>query len=418
MFPFVLRVPYGNNVPASRSPFALAALATAAVPGLEPVGASGVESSYDVDMAVVVDSQDRRWTVRAPRTPISGAAMEGEAALLANLARAVDDGDLAFEVPRPQGFASLPEGGRAVVYPEIAGRPLAVADLTGPLAQEAAGVLAAIHSLPPAEVAQAGLPVYSALEYRERRLGELDEAAATGLIPRELLQRWEEACEDVRLWRFIPTVVHGDLSPENILVHQGRVVGVTQWSQARVGDPADDLAPLLAAAPEEGMDELLTAYESARGIDDAHLLGRSVLASELAILRWLMHGVRNDERAIIDDAVGMLGDLDSAVAGAEPIASLGGGPAPVSPAEPTSPAEPPAEPAGPGEPGPSAAAEAAPGQGGSQADPVVSQAAPGSSAIPLDAPALGEPEPAEPDALTAPIDLSDDSPTAELPTAE
>ena len=172
----------------SRSSLALAALATVAVPGLKPTAATGAESSNDFDLARIVDEGGRAWMVKAPRSVIAGAAMEGEVALLENLALAIDDGDLPFEVPRPAGFAPLPEGGRAMVFPQIAGRPLSVAQLVG-MATSVAEAIAALHSLPIGVLAETGLPTYSAQEYRERRLSEVDEAAATGHVPGSLLQR-------------------------------------------------------------------------------------------------------------------------------------------------------------------------------------------------------------------------------------
>lgn len=374
----------------SRSSLALAALATVAVPGLKPTAATGAESSNDFDLARIVDEGGRAWMVKAPRSVIAGAAMEGEVALLENLALAIDDGDLPFEVPRPAGFAPLPEGGRAMVFPQIAGRPLSVAQLVG-MATSVAEAIAALHSLPIGVLAETGLPTYSAQEYRERRLSEVDEAAATGHVPGSLLQRWEDACEDVRLWRFIPTLVHGDLLPEHILTAGTGVVGVIEWAAAQVGDPADDLAPLLAAAPEEAMDTLLEAYGAARGVEDEHLLARAVLASELAILRWLMHGVRSDDADVITDAVHMLEELAAATEDADPIASIGVAPEEPAPALGVETSTPPAD------------AE----------DSARSFAAPGSGAIPL-----GEPDPEEEPRVwlrSSEHGVDDDKPTVELP---
>lgn len=293
-----------------------------AVPGLEPVATKAASSTTDFDVAEIVDGRERRWVVKAPRSVISGAAMEGEVALLESLALEVDDGALPFEVPRPHGFASLPEGGRAMVFPQIAGRPLNAARL-GAIAPNVAGAIAALHALPTRVLAETGLPTYSANEYRERRLAELDEGAATGHVPAGLLQRWEEACEDVRLWRFVPALVHGDLAPEHILVQDARVSGIIEWASAQVGDPAGDLAPLLAEAPEAAVGALLDGYRAAREVEDEYLLARAVLASELAVLRWLMHGVRTEDEAVIDDAVTMLGELAQAVAGSDPISTIG-----------------------------------------------------------------------------------------------
>lgn len=238
--------------------------------------------------------------------------MEGEIALLHPLAEAVDDGRLSFDVPRPAGFAALPEGGRAMVYPELAGSPLRIDDIgPGPgLAAHVGRALASLHELDTAVVADAGLPTYDADTYRRRRLSEVDEAARTGHVPAALLRRWEQALENVSLWRFSTTPVHGDLASEHVLVQGRQVRGVLDWSEARVADPADDLAWLYAEAGDQGLESVLEAYALGRteGADE-HITDRAMLASELALCRWLMHGVRVRDGDIIDDAIAMLGQL-------------------------------------------------------------------------------------------------------------
>ncbi|MBX9246771.1 phosphotransferase [Actinotalea ferrariae] len=296
-----------------RSPLALAALATVAVPGLDAFDVRRpAQQSGGVDSAVVIDATGRRWVVRAPQDPAAGAALEAEVALLEALVEQVDAGALPFDVPHPSGFAPLPEGGRAVVHPQLAGRPLRL-ELLGPgpgLAASVGRAIAALHELPVALVEDAGLPVYDADAYRRRRLAEVDEAARTGRVPSSLLRRWERALEDVAMWRFQPTVVHGDLSAEHVLCRGDAVTGVLGWSEAKVADPADDLAWLLVAAPQEGVDPILEAYTLRRTeTSDRHLAARALLAGELALARWLLHGVRSDDAAIVDDAAAMLEEL-------------------------------------------------------------------------------------------------------------
>ena len=305
-----------------RSPLALAALATVAIPGLDVVVARPPRHpSPDYDGASLSDSHGRRWAVRAPRTTVAGAALEAEVELLTSLAEAVDAALLPFEVPRPVGFTALPEGGRAMAHRELPGKALEVESVSQRQAEHLGQSVAAIHRLDTAMVGDAWLPVYDAEAYRRRRLAELDEAAATGHVPAALLRRWEQALEDVRLWRFTPTVVHGDLAGEHLLVERDEVLAVLDWAAARVADPADDLAWLLAAAQPETGDLILDAYTRARrGHADDFLSARTVLASELALPRWLMHGVRTRQSSVIEDAVEMLADLARAVADAEPIA--------------------------------------------------------------------------------------------------
>ena len=295
---------------------------TVAIPGLDAYDVRRAShQGADVDAAVVLDADGKRWVVRAPQNARAGAALEAEVALLGALVQHVDAGRLPFDVPRPAGFAHLPEGGRAVVHLQLPGRPLQL-DRLGPgpgLAAALGRAIAALHELPHSTVEDAGLPVYEAEAYRQRRLSEVDEAARTRKVPAALLRRWEQALEDVALWRFQPTVVHGDLSAEHVLCSKVAPVGILGWSDAKVADPADDLAWLLVAAPQEAVDPILEAYSLRRTeLADRHLASRALLAGELALARWLLHGVRVDDAAIVDDATAMLVELEEHTAAADP----------------------------------------------------------------------------------------------------
>jgi macrolide phosphotransferase len=296
----------------------LAALASAAVRGLQPVRTRGPEvTGAEFDVAVVEDDRRRSWVVRAPRRAAAGASLESELRLLAALGDSARGG-LPFAVPRPAGYAGLPEGGRCVVYPYLPGEPLHPGDLRpGPgLAASLGRALAALHDLPPGIVEDAGLPCYEAAEYRERRLAELDRAAGTGHVPTQLLTRWEKVLEDVGRWRFQPSVVHGDLVGEHVLTDRGTVVGMLDWGEAKVADPADDLAWVAVGADEAALDSVLEAYAVSRsGEPDRHLATRARLAGELALARWLLHGVGTDDAGVVDDAVQMLRDLAADVDG-------------------------------------------------------------------------------------------------------
>lgn len=297
-----------------RSPLALAALATAAIPGFDArdVRAGGAAGG-DFDVAVVTDGARKHWVVRAPQTAAAGAALEAEIVLLDLVAQEVDAGRLPFDVPRAAGFAPLDEGGRVVVHPQLPGRPLQLDQLSpGPgLAASLGRALGALHELPASVIENAGLPVYGAAEYRARRLAEVDEAARTGRVPATLLRRWEERLEDVSIWRFSPTVVHGDLSGEHVLAADGDVTALLAWGEAKVADPADDLSWLLVAAAQDVVDSVMEAYQLRRTeLTDPHLADRALLAGELALARWLLYGVRTGDDEVVADAVQMLDELD------------------------------------------------------------------------------------------------------------
>lgn len=306
--------------PVARSPLALAALATAAVPGLQAVGTRGTTPpGADYDAALVLDSKDRVWVVRAPTNASAGALMEAERTLLAALEPHA--ATLPFAVPKAAGSVELPGEGRAVVYEQVTGSPLDPGTLeTGPgLAVELGRALARLHEVPQTAVAGLGLPTYSAEEYRARRLVELDQAASSGRVPSQMLTRWEHALEDVGRWRFQPTFVHGDLVGDHVLVEGDRIAAIVDWGDAKIADPADDLAWLAVGADEAAFESVMSAYRAERSADpDPNLPVRARLAGELAIARWLMHGVHSGQPDVVDDAVSMLADLTSDV-GSDPL---------------------------------------------------------------------------------------------------
>jgi macrolide phosphotransferase len=294
-----------------RTPTALAALASAAVPGIRPIR---VESPPDFphceyDVAYVDDDRGQRWVVRAPRRTSAALSLEAEAQVLAELRRR-----LPIAVPQPLGFVTLPEGGRAVIYPFLLGHPMVIEDLeprTG-LAVEIGKVIAAVHEVPPEVFDAAGVPSYGADVYRQRRMAEVDTAARTGYLPSPLLDRWERSLEDVRLWRFVATPTHGDLAAEHVLVErvgglgptQTRVSGLIDWGQACIADPADDLAWVTLSADPRAVDTVLESYAMGRREQpDRYLAERAHLAGELALVRWLNAGVAADDGDVVDEAV-------------------------------------------------------------------------------------------------------------------
>ena len=303
----------------TRTPLALAALASVAVPGLDPVTVEGTPHlpGHQFEVAFVEDTQHRRWVVRAPMTAAAGAQMDVTMSLLGLLSRR-----LPFSVPMPRGFVDLKEGGRAAVYPYMAGRPLHFPHLpAGPgIAAELGRALAALHNVDRALFDEAGLPTYDADTYRTRRLSDLDRAAATGHVPTALLARWERALEDVSLWRFAPTPTHGNVTGDQVLAvfdddedaATGRIRGLTGWEDAKVADPADDFAALVTQAPPAAFDTVLEAYAHAR-VDrpDKHLERRARLAGELKLVSRLLTAVGSQDQGVIETCAARLRQLDA-----------------------------------------------------------------------------------------------------------
>jgi aminoglycoside phosphotransferase (APT) family kinase protein len=169
--------------------------------------------------------------------------------------------------------------------------------------------LAAIHNLDPSVVIDAGLPEYDASRILQTKVAEVDAAAATGKVPPSLLSRWEEALEDVGLFRFHPSVVHGSISDQNIFVHNSTISGVAGWSALSISDPAEDLKYLAGGALPSTFEDALLNYRAMRPSADENIAQRAILYSEIELASWLNHCVQLDDQQLIAEAQAMLDDL-------------------------------------------------------------------------------------------------------------
>lgn len=289
-------------------PFTLAALATSAVPGLVVFG---VRESLDDESyaSAIVTCAEGELLVRVPRTQ---AAEVQQSAELLGLA-ALGDGPrsrLPFDVPRTLGVTRAGET-RAIVVTTVEGEGFAAEDLADDaiLLHPIAETIAAIHELPLSVAQQGGLPVRSAQDLRLRATRLIDRASTTRLLPETVLQRWEQTVEHAELWDFSPVIVHGSLDAHQIRVEEDRITAVLGWSELSLGDPAADLAWLLAAGSDV-LDAVLARYAKLRNTGSLqHLRTRAALYHELEVARWLLHGVDSHDQSVVDDAVAMLDRL-------------------------------------------------------------------------------------------------------------
>ena len=295
----------------ARSPLTLAALATAAIAGLD-ITATRKSDSHgqgDFDSAILTAKDGRSLIIRVPNSQI--AETEQSADLIA--IRALTPGirsRLPFDVPSYLGQTPI-DGTRAVVYDFLPGHHLAVERVPAGdgLAGSIGHAVAAIHSLPTAFVGQAGLPILSAAECHSSTATLIETATSTGLVPTALRDRWREAVKDSALWQFQPTVINGALSADSFLVEDDSVLVILGWSALRVGDPARDLHWILAMNGD-ATESALGAYTAGRQVaTDRQFTQRAMLYAELEIARWLLHGRETHDQAIVDDAVGMLDGL-------------------------------------------------------------------------------------------------------------
>ena len=192
--------------------------------GFSPKTILEIDDGYDFEVAIVDDD----WVFRFPRRAGVEEALEVEIVLLPALAPALPVSVPAFEhISREPLF---------VGYRVIRGEPLVDEDAGGIRA-----FLEALHAFDPA------LPVERPdwVEAYSEQCAEFERL----VLPLLDEERHPEAKrlfgEAETLVDFKPVLLHADLGPAHLLVRDGRLAGVIDWGDARVGDPALDYAWLL-----------------------------------------------------------------------------------------------------------------------------------------------------------------------------
>lgn len=295
----------------ARSPFTLAALATAAVSEFTITGVcthstTGVD---DFDAALVNEHDGSIYIVRVPNS--AAAEREQNADLVALNALSIGARSrLPFDVPQYRGQSPTGDT-RALVYTFLRGHHVQAAHIEAGsgLDTSCGRAIAGIHSLPHNVVTDAGLPHRSPSECRRESSDIVESATATHLLPITLRERWRDAVADDALWQFQPTVINGSLTVDSLLVAGNEVTAILGWSQLSVGDPAQDLHWLLSLSSDASQNALREYTNSRKVAADQSLTQRAHLYSELGVARWLLHGRALRDSSIVDDAVTMLDTL-------------------------------------------------------------------------------------------------------------
>lgn len=285
----------------------LAALAADAAPGKNFRAYKKLESRNGVEQLELHDELGFGFIFKIPAKPQFEASLALERAVIRALAG--NKAQLPFEVREEVGTTRDETGIGGAIFTTISGNEPDLAKLApGGFSKTLADSIAAIHQLDTAVVRSAGLPEYSSADVLHAKVAELDKIAATGKVAPELLSRWEQALEDVSLFRFHPTVVHGAISKDAVLLDGQRVVGMTDFD-LKVSDPAEDLAWIVGGGLQSTIEDTLLHYRAARPVADENLIQRAALYSELELGSWLVYCLEQGEESAIKQAESLIEDL-------------------------------------------------------------------------------------------------------------
>ncbi|MDP6663055.1 MAG: phosphotransferase [SAR202 cluster bacterium] len=249
---------------------------------------------------------------RFPRWPSAAQNVEKEIALLPLLAAA-----LPVQVPKFDLVVRDRPDGPVVFtgYDMIQGEPLSEAVLQSPskrrsLARDIGELLTALHRMAFEGLEKANVNPVTADGWRQQ-YRDLFDRAQRDVFPllsddakRAESAVWQEFLASDDNFRFAPVLLHADLFALHILCDddKGTVVGIIDWAESQIGDPALDITGLLRDIGEEFTLEVLDFYA---GNSDQGLMSRARFYAQLLpndqVWFGQTHGVTDLVRTGLDD---------------------------------------------------------------------------------------------------------------------
>lgn len=247
------------------------------------------EAGLDYRVAYARASDGTDWVLRVPRRPDVAAKLFEEQRIL--------------EFIRPRLSVAVPNWQvcteALVAYRRLPGEPGLTLDANGtpvwhfepslPEFGAALGrLIAELQAVDAEAAAEAGVPVMSTGEVRARWRADWEQVRAEFEIAPHLQERWQAWLGNDALWPTSTAFSHGELYAAHVLIETpGRIVGVLDWTTARVGDPASDFT-YQHMMGEAAFEATLAAYLEAGGRDHPCLAQR---CAELAAAAPLAYGL-------------------------------------------------------------------------------------------------------------------------------
>ena len=224
---------------------------------------------------------------------------------------------LPVNVPEPMWHGALsaacPWGFSA--YRKVAGVSFDVAALDAAATQRLAGELgaffAALHAFPLDEARELGVADDwrgHYVELGEAVLPELGRLLEPGEL-RAVDAWWQAFLDDGRNWRYAPALVHGDVGPAHLLLDDdGGLVGVIDFDEACIGDPAVDFGGLVAYVDARFGEATYAAYRRHGVTTDRDLPRRARLLAAVTPFFSIHAALHFDDPAVptLDEALVLL----------------------------------------------------------------------------------------------------------------
>ena len=307
----------------NRSPYFLAALASAVAPDLPIVSVSltddlpRTDEGKDIVTGILL-------TQNGDSYDISVGLDEQACALLRKRAAAASSIHPSGELLRRLGFqlertvhtgdAKTDNGLKTVLITlQLEGFPRPFESLDTSLCASLGAAIAKIHCLKPDKLMESGYQTFSGSAIREELKAWMDHLTIERDIPRSILNRWDQLITVDALWDFRASLVHGDYRPNDVLFLDSGVSAIRNWERLQISDPARDFAWLFEDSISDAQrDAVLSEYGRVMGSHmDSRIVPRARLWRQMNIVTDFLRSLDSMDRVWIDEARARVENLAS-----------------------------------------------------------------------------------------------------------
>ncbi|MFD1064762.1 macrolide 2'-phosphotransferase [Oceanobacillus locisalsi] len=229
------------------------------------------ESGLDFQVAYAEDINGMEWVLRIPRRDdVMGRTVDEQSVL------SVVYNYVSFQVPVWTIYEK-----DLIAYKKLDGVPAGTIDPTiqnyvwemdienipEQFHQTQGEVLASLHTVPKNAAEKAGVPVYTAKEAKALMEERMEKVKKRFGVADGLWNRWQTWLHNEELWPQETGLMHGDLHAGHMMIDgDTRVIGLIDWTEAKVTDVSNDFVFQYKAFGEEALEKLIHYYKQAGGI--------------------------------------------------------------------------------------------------------------------------------------------------------
>ena len=276
---------YCGNVTFS-SNYTLAALASAAAPGLAVAGvrdgneAGPSDAALGIVRAVIQDNAGQLYDVVAAEGDRAKRRVRERVVAARTLGRAKEPAGLSFGVERVlkyvtgEGDDNPTDGAALVILQHREGVAKPLDTLTVDECSSVGTAIGAIHRMRGTFLLDEAYPSYTTQQIHDQLTAWIERLRRAGHVPQEITDSWSRVIATDGMWDFATCPVHGGFEDGDLLFDRSGLTAVYHWQSMQINDPARDLAWVFAKLDDRHRNAVIAAYGRMMGsrLDDLIML--------------------------------------------------------------------------------------------------------------------------------------------------